>query len=163
MAVAVFMDSTLTVQAYAPLSRPAATLPPAAPSPGLKSRAGAAAVRSIPAEALKGLASWYGGVFDGHDTASGERFDMRAMTAAHKTLPFGTLLRVINLRTRKSIVVRVNDRGVLPAHRVIDLSYAAAEKLQILKSGMAPVKLEVIALGGRFPETEMTNPGTAGH
>jgi rare lipoprotein A len=91
-------------------------------------------------------------MLDGRYTASGELFDMGAMTAAHKTLPFGTLLRVINLRTHKSVVVRVNDRGILPHNRVIDLSYGAAQKLEILKSGVAPVKLEILALG-HFPQT----------
>jgi rare lipoprotein A len=70
-----------------------------------------------------------------------------AMTAAHKSLPFGTLLRVVDLRTSKSVVVTVNDRGQLPGDHVIDLSYAAAQQLGIVKSGVARVKLEVISLG----------------
>jgi rare lipoprotein A len=70
-----------------------------------------------------------------------------AMTAAHKTLPFGTLLRVVDLRTHKSVVVRVNDRGQLPGDHVIDLSYAAAEELGIVKTGVAQVRLEVISFG----------------
>ncbi len=93
------------------------------------------------------MASWYGSVLDGHHTASGERFDMEAMTAAHKTLPFGTVLRVVNLRNHKSVVVRVNDRGILSKDRVIDLSYAAADELGMIKTGVAPVKLEILALG----------------
>lgn len=101
----------------------------------------------IPFEALHGIATWYGSVLEGHYTASGERFDELAMTAAHKTLPFGTVLRVINLHTHRSIVVRVNDRGVLPGNHVIDLSYGAAKELNIVKSGIAPVKLEIISLG----------------
>jgi rare lipoprotein A len=74
------------------------------------------------------------------------------MTAAHKTLPFGTLLRVINLKTHKSIVVRVNDRGILPENRVIDLSYGAARKLEIVRAGIAPVKLEILSLGHPGPQ-----------
>jgi rare lipoprotein A len=97
-------------------------------------------------DALSGVATWYGDVLDGHLTASGERFDMFAMTAAHKTLPFGTLVRVVNLNTKRSVVVRINDRGVLPGNHVIDLSYEAAKELQIVKVGVVPVRLEVISL-----------------
>jgi rare lipoprotein A len=150
MAIACFTDSTLTVQADAPLARPAATLPPPAPTESFLSTPPAPVKHSfpsIPAEALHGIATWYGHVLDGHYTASGERFDMQAMTAAHKTLPFGTLLRVVNLRTHRSVVVRVNDRGILPNNHVIDLSYGAAEKLNIVKTGIAPVRLEILALG----------------
>jgi rare lipoprotein A len=145
-AIACFEASTLIVQADAPLSRPAATLPPAPPQEALAAPH-KTAKHSIPFDALHGLATWYGRVLEGHHTASGERFDMESMTAAHKTLPFGTVLRVVNLKTRKSVVVRVNDRGELPSNHVIDLSYAAAEKLDIVRSGVAQVKLEIIALG----------------
>jgi rare lipoprotein A len=147
MAAVVFTDSTLTVQADAPLARPAATLPPAAPPPSFMTAERAARKPLFPAEALHGIATWYGAMRQGHWTASGERFDEMAMTAAHKTLPFGTVLRVVNLKTNKSVVVRVNDRGVLPADHVIDLSYAAAVELGIVKTGVAPVRLDVIALG----------------
>jgi rare lipoprotein A len=93
------------------------------------------------------MATWYGSVLDGHHTASGERFDMFAMTAAHKTLPFGTLVRVVNVNTGRSVDVRINDRGVLPGDHVIDLSYGAAEQLHILKTGIANVKLEILSKG----------------
>ena len=96
---------------------------------------------------LRGIASWYGSVLDGHRTASGERFDMFAMTACHPTLPFGTLVRVIDLKSSRSVVVRINDRGQLDKGRVIDLSYAAAEQLRMTKAGLAPVALQVISLG----------------
>jgi rare lipoprotein A len=99
------------------------------------------------ADILRGIASWYGSVLDGHRTASGERFDMYAMTACHPTLPFGTIVRVVDLKTRKSVVVRINDRGILSEGRIIDLSYAAAQELHITKAGIAPVALEVISLG----------------
>lgn len=146
-AASVFTYSTLTVQADTPLARPAATLPPAVPSASLL------AVGSKPVKpktkilGLNGLATWYGSVLDGHRTADGERFDMFAMTAAHKTLPFGTLVRVTNKNTGKSVDVRINDRGVLPGDHVIDLSYGAAQHLNILKTGVADVKLEVLAMG----------------
>ncbi|CAN5682143.1 hypothetical protein BH10ACI4_BH10ACI4_03970 [soil metagenome] len=92
-----------------------------------------------------GVASWYGAVLDGHKTASGETFDMNEMTAAHRSLPFGTLVRVVDLHTRKSVVVRINDRGILFPDRVIDLSVGAAEKLGIRRSGVANVRLDVLS------------------
>jgi rare lipoprotein A len=98
-------------------------------------------------DVLKGIASWYGSVLNGHRTASGERFDMYAMTACHPTLPFGTTVKVIDLNTKRSVVVRINDRGILSEGRIIDLSYAAAQELHITKAGLAPVTLEVISLG----------------
>jgi rare lipoprotein A len=146
MAAVVFTDSTLTVQADAPLARPAATMPPPAPPASLLTEARRPQAR-IPFDALHGIATWYGAVREGHWTASGERFHMMAMTAAHKSLPFGTIVRVVDLKTHRSVVVKVNDRGTLPGNHVIDLSYAAAEELHIVKLGVAPVRLEVISLG----------------
>jgi rare lipoprotein A len=97
---------------------------------------------------LHGIASWYGGVFNGRHTASGERFDMYAMTACHPTLPFGSVVRVVNTENKRSVVVRITDRGDLGDQgRVIDLSYGAAQKLAMTKSGLASVKLEVLSLG----------------
>ena len=94
---------------------------------------------------LAGLASWYGEVLEGHTTASGEIFHKEAMTACHPTLPFGTLVRVINLRNRKSVIVRITDRGILFPNRVIDLSSGAATKIGMLRRGIAPVRLEVLS------------------
>ena len=94
---------------------------------------------------FSGLASWYGEVLEGHTTASGEIFHKDALTACHRTLPFGTLVRVINLRNKKSVVVRITDRGVLFPNRVIDLSSAAAIQIGMLRRGLAPVRLEVVA------------------
>lgn len=93
---------------------------------------------------LRGIATWYGSVLHGHKTASGETFDETAMTAAHRTLPLGTVVRVTDLRTLRSVIVRINDRGVLAPGRIIDLSSAAAIKLGILHAGTAQVKLEVL-------------------
>ncbi len=143
--------STRTVLADALLSRPMATALPAAPvasaTPALLAPhqpAGSNAVKM-----LHGIASWYGGVFNGRHTASGERFDMNAMTACHPTLPFGSVVRVVNLGNNRSVVVRITDRGDLGNQgRIIDLSYAAAEKLAMTKSGLASVRLEVLSLGG---------------
>ncbi|MBI2080524.1 MAG: septal ring lytic transglycosylase RlpA family protein [candidate division NC10 bacterium] len=94
-----------------------------------------------------GLASWYGREHHGRRTASGERFDMEAFTAAHRSLPFGTWVRVTHLATGRTVAVRINDRGPWVAGRVIDLSRRAAEVLGILGDGVARVRLEV----ARFP------------
>jgi rare lipoprotein A len=92
-----------------------------------------------------GRASWYGMLFQGQPTASGENFDMNAMTCAHRSLPMGSLVKVTNLRNHRSVVVRVNDRGPVPQNRVIDLSYAAARFLGFGSRGTAPVRLELIS------------------
>ncbi len=104
-------------------------------------------VESATAYALKGIASWYGGRFNGRHTASGERFDMNAMTACHPTLPFGTVVRVKNMVNKRSVVVRITDRGALQEGRIIDLSLGAARMLAMTKDGLAPVELEVLSLG----------------
>lgn len=98
---------------------------------------------------LRGIASWYGEAFDGRTTANGERFDMYGMTACHPTLPFGSLVRVVNLKNGRSVVVRITDRGDLAEGRIIDLSFAAAEKLAMTNSGLAPVVLDVLSRGPR--------------
>lgn len=92
----------------------------------------------------RGLASWYGNKFHGQRTSSGEPYDMYAMTAAHKTLPLPTWVRVTNLDNNRSVVVKVNDRGPFHAGRIIDLSYTAASRLGVLGRGTAPV--EVVAI-----------------
>ena len=92
----------------------------------------------------RGMASWYGKVLQGHRTASGRRFDMFELTAAHRSLPFGSKVKVTDLRNSKSVIVTITDRGELNPDRVIDLSYGAADKLGMLKSGVDPVKLEVL-------------------
>lgn len=104
-----------------------------------KARAAAMPAGSGPFE--DGIASWYGGSFHGRTTANGEKFDMHAMTAAHKTLKFGTMVRVVDKDTGKSVVVRINDRGPYVAGRVIDLSMAAAEALGTKSKGTARVEL----------------------
>ena len=92
----------------------------------------------------KGVASWYGPGFHGRKSADGSRFNMHHMTAAHKTLPFGTKVKVINERNGKSCVVRITDRGPYSHHRVIDLSKAAAQAIGAVSSGVAKVRLEVL-------------------
>ncbi|HEX2642428.1 MAG TPA: septal ring lytic transglycosylase RlpA family protein [Thermoanaerobaculia bacterium] len=96
----------------------------------------------------RGMASWYGPNFHGRRTASGERYDMHALTAAHPTLPFGTLLEVRNPRTGQRTVVRVNDRGPFAKSRVIDLSYAAAKAVGVYGPGTALVELFTTATRG---------------
>ncbi|RQT70295.1 septal ring lytic transglycosylase RlpA family protein [Burkholderia cepacia] len=89
----------------------------------------------------QGIASWYGKAFDGHRTANGELFNMNAMTAAHRTLPLGSFVRVTLASTGKSVIVRINDRGPFNRHRIIDLSYAAASVLGIQRVGTARVAI----------------------
>jgi len=104
----------------------------------------AGALKNSPgAELGRGVASWYGPGFDGKRTASGERFDMNELTAAHRTLPFGTRVRVRNIHNGREVIVRINDRGPRAAHRIIDLSKAAAAALDLLQAGQAPVVLLV--------------------
>ncbi|MBP7865935.1 MAG: septal ring lytic transglycosylase RlpA family protein [Acidobacteria bacterium] len=93
---------------------------------------------------LEGKASWYGKPYHGRKTASGERYDMNDFTAAHRTLPFGTLVRVENLENRLTVVVRINDRGPFVDDRVIDVSYAAARALEMLVGGVVPVRIVIL-------------------
>ncbi len=93
---------------------------------------------------MEGIGSWYGWDFNGKLTSSGEIYDMDAMTAAHKTLPLGTVVTVNNLDNGKSVQVRINDRGPYVTGRIIDLSKAAAETVGISKTGTAHVRLEIV-------------------
>ena len=92
----------------------------------------------------RGIASWYGGSFHGNPTANGEIYDMHAMTAAHKTLPLPTDVEVKNLRNGKTVVVRVNDRGPFLGDRIIDLSYAAAQALDLVGPGTGLVEVRAL-------------------
>lgn len=91
-----------------------------------------------------GTASWYGSKFHGHETANGEVYDMYAMTAAHTSLPLPTYVRVTNLDNNRQVIVRVNDRGPFVGNRIIDLSYSAAHRLDMLRTGTARVRIEAI-------------------
>ena len=97
----------------------------------------------------KGIASWYGGAFHGRRTASGEVFDQNAMTAAHRKLPFDTIVRVRNLRNDRAVVVRINDRGPFVRGRIIDLSREAARRLGMVTDGIVPVRIQVLKWGPR--------------
>jgi rare lipoprotein A len=93
-----------------------------------------------------GMASWYGAVLQNHLTASGRRFNMFELTAAHRSLPFGSKVKVTDLRNHRSVVVTITDRGVLDPDRIIDLSYGAAKQLQMIKAGVDPVTLDILAI-----------------
>jgi len=95
----------------------------------------------------KGMASWYGREFHGKTTASGEKFDMNDLTAAHKTLPFGTVVEVKNLENGKSVKLKINDRGPYRGNRIIDLSFGGAKEIGIVKAGEANVGIKVIRMG----------------
>lgn len=94
---------------------------------------------------LSGVASWYGPGFHGRTTANGERYDMHGMTAAHKSLPFGTQVKVTNRNNGKSVVVRINDRGPYVGKRIIDLSRTAADTIDMIGPGTAEVIVEVLS------------------
>jgi len=130
--VALALAGFLAACAAPELPQPAA-LPPepaATPTPG-------------PSFQQVGLASWYGAELDRHRTASGERFDMNQLTAAHRSLPLNTVVRVTNLKNGESVWVRINDRGPFAPGRVIDLSLAAARRIDMKRDGVAPVRIEV--------------------
>jgi rare lipoprotein A len=155
----VVLFTARTVHADASLSQPTITAPvtgaAASAAPATLADAQPTIPKSAPTPAARhwsdkihGIASWYGGVFNGRKTASGEVFNMYAMTACHPTLPFGSIVRVVNRKNHRSVVVRITDRGdLVDEGRVIDLSYGAAEKLGMTWGGLARVDLEVLALG----------------
>ncbi|MBN1881584.1 MAG: septal ring lytic transglycosylase RlpA family protein [Deltaproteobacteria bacterium] len=120
-------------------------------------------ITPVPTEVVdtfEGVASWYGPKFHGKKTASGEVFDMYDLTAAHNTLPMGTLCVVTNKNTDESVTVRINDRGPFVKDRVIDLSYAAAKVIGMIDTGTAPVYVEVLGSEETVPgyETASTPP-----
>ncbi|RKQ95785.1 rare lipoprotein A [Kushneria sinocarnis] len=102
-------------------------------------------VDSAAGSVQRGEASYYASRYVGRQTASGERLSAQQLTAAHRSLPFGTRVRVINLDNDRQVTVRINDRGPFTAGRIIDLSPLAARRLHMLQSGTAPVRLEVLA------------------
>ncbi len=109
---------------------------------------------------LHGIASWYGPRFQGRTTASGERFDQNALTAAeHATLELGTRVRVTNLRNGRNVVVRINDRGPAYRDRILDLSRAAAVALGMIRPGKVPVRIEVLGEGATEGEPRSSSGG----
>ena len=101
----------------------------------------------IRGDIITGVSSWYGPNFHGKLTANGEVFDQYGVTAAHKTLPLGTVVRVTNLDNSKSVILRINDRGPYVGDRVLDCSYGAATKLEFMEQGTANVEIKIIELG----------------
>jgi rare lipoprotein A len=126
----------MMVAACGPAAKPAHE--PARPAKAAK------ATQPAPASEQHGLATWYGGKWHGRKTANGERYDKRSMTAAHRTLKFGTRVRVTNKKNGRSVVLRINNRGPYGKGRIIDVSEAAAEKLGMIDAGVVPVVVEVV-------------------
>ena len=116
-------------------------------SPSNNSRYSSSKNLKIRGDIITGIASWYGPNFHGKLTANGEVFDQYGVTAAHKTLPLGTVVRVTNLDNDKSVILRINDRGPYVGDRVLDCSYGAATKLDFIKKGTASVEIKIIELG----------------
>jgi len=137
------LDPPRPIQAASPAPPPphAAAAPYVMPPPRPRP---ARIVLKRPGYEAVGMASWYGRRYHGRRTASGERFDMRAATAAHPTLPFGTRVRVTNLGNGRSVIVRINDRGPFTKRRIIDVSRAAAERLGFIRAGVARVRVQVV-------------------
>ena len=142
------------MSAFATDNAPAAARP--ADAPVIRDVTSSDIVTTVPAPVLthrrmpvltrikSGLASWYGTMLQGRFTASGHPFDMYAMTAAHRTLPFGSRVKVTDLRNQRSVVVIINDRGTLRPGREIDLSLGAAQQLHMVSKGLDPVRLELL-------------------
>lgn len=105
----------------------------------------------VPGQTQEGMSSWYGKEFDGRPTASGERFDMNGISAAHRTLPLGTLVRVTNLENDREVELRVNDRGPFVKGRILDCSYGAAKALGFAGAGLARVRIEVLEAAKERP------------
>jgi rare lipoprotein A len=149
LAVLIALSFTRTVQADVRLFMPASNV---AVAPAVNPVSHALPEQQHPRvqwkDRLHGIASWYGGIFNGRKTASGEPYDMYAMTACHPSLPFGSIVRVINRSNKRAVVVKITDRGdIAKEGRVIDLSYGAAQKLAMTQSGLAKVDLQVLSLG----------------
>jgi len=98
-------------------------------------------------EVVKGRASYYGTKFHGRKTANGEIFDMYKISAAHKQLPFGSIVEVTNMANGKVVVVRINDRGPFKAGRILDLSYQAAKAIDMIKDGVVDIKMKILKIG----------------
>ena len=118
--------------------------PPAQPVPAAPAQPVQPPPPPAPVIYEEGIASWYGPAFDGRPTASGEIFDSSALTAAHRRLPFGTLVRVVNVETGSEVVVRINDRGPRIDGRIIDVSRAAADSLGMIRAGTVKVRLVLL-------------------
>ena len=146
---------TQRIDSLPPNPQDVSNVPDASPVPEPRSRRGNASSYTVFGRTYRvmessqgfvqtGIASWYGNKFHGHETSNGEIYDMYAMTAAHTSLPLPTFVRVTNLDNQRQVIVRVNDRGPFVGNRVIDLSYAAAYRLDMIRTGTARVRVEAI-------------------
>ena len=140
-ATALFCAHALAQSTVAPPTVPSAQ-PAAAAAPG---PAASSAPAAPAAGTEQGKLAWYGSKFAGRKTASGQRYDPNALTMAHKTLPFGTKVKVTNLANQRSVVLRVNDRGPTQADRIGDVSHAAAKRLGMVRAGVIDAEVTVIA------------------
>lgn len=148
------VPATAPIATVAPMVNPPALVPVAGNSVAKKLPVAArihASVAPVLTKALHplrlagtGMASWYGSMWNGKKTASGETFNETLLTACHRTLPFGTRVKVTAVNTGKSVIVKINDRGTMTPSRIIDLSSGAAKQLGIINAGVAKVKLEVL-------------------
>jgi rare lipoprotein A len=134
---------TCAMTAFAQPQQPA----PADPTAADAAPTSASAPDAGSARFTEGRLAYYGAKFAGRKTANGERFDPNALTMAHRTLPFGTLVKVTNLANRRSVVVRVNDRGPAVRSRLADVSHAAAQRLRMLGAGVVKARFEVVGTG----------------
>ncbi len=144
-AAMLFASLAISQQAANP-AKPAPAAAPAAAAPAAPAAQSAPATATVAAssEVESGSAAWYGRKMAGRKTASGQRFNPAALTTAHKTLPFGTKIKVTNTRNNRSVVLIVNDRLSAKSNRILDVSYAAAKKLRFVRAGLTEVKLEVV-------------------
>ncbi len=133
------------ILALSPLAQAQTASAVVTPAPAAAAAAPAQA-KDADAKMIEGKVATYGRKFNGRKTASGERFNAGALTMAHKTLPFGTLVKVTNLANKRSVVVRVNDRGPTTEDRVGDLTTAAARKIKMIRSGVVQAKLDVVGM-----------------
>ena len=142
-AAALLSSAAIAQSASAPGAAPSQPAP--APMPAAMPAAKAAAApAAASADAMEGKAAWYGRKFNGSKTASGQRFNAGAMTAAHPSLPFGSRVKVTNTKNKRSVVVVINDRGPSTPGRIIDVTQAAATRLGFDRAGTADVALEVV-------------------
>jgi rare lipoprotein A len=151
LAALFLVGSAFAQTAAAPVAAPAAPAPAVAPAAAAAPAPAAAPAKATAAAATgasEAKIAWYGRKFNGRKTASGERFNAGKMTMAHKTLPFGTRVKVTNLANKRSVIVRVNDRGPSTPDRVGDVTQAAATKLRMRRTGTAQVRLDVLGQAG---------------
>jgi rare lipoprotein A len=114
----------------------------------------------LPGGLQEGIASWYGEPFHGRQTANGETYDMHGISAAHRTLPLGTVVEVTNLDNGRKLKVRINDRGPFVGKRILDLSLGAAKSLDMVQAGLAPIRLRVLRIGVIGPQARSPQIGT---